>query len=98
MSSQTLIGLDEVTHMAQLSRLKVTPDEQVLFAKQFGDILNYMHILQEIDVTGVEPLYSPSEHSCPIRQDSANNIRSHDDALKNAPRADADYFIVPKIV
>ncbi|MBQ7738201.1 MAG: Asp-tRNA(Asn)/Glu-tRNA(Gln) amidotransferase subunit GatC [Desulfovibrionaceae bacterium] len=98
MNSQTTIGLDEVAHMAQLSRLKVSQDEQARFATQFGDILNYMNILQEVDVRGVEPLYSPAEHNCATRIDAANNVRSHKDALCNAPKADEQYFIVPKIV
>ena len=98
MSNQTLIGLDEVAHMAQLSRLKVNPEEQALFATQFGDILRYMDTLQDVDVTGVEPLYNPAEHACAVRVDDAKNLRSHQDALKNAPQADEHYFIVPKIV
>lgn len=98
MSSQTNIGKEEVQHMANLSRLHVSEEEQAKFAKQFADILNYMDILQNVDVAGVEPLYSPVSHHMVPREDQAQNRRSREAILQNAPQADGEYFIVPRIV
>ena len=84
--------------MATLSRLSVSDEEQKVFAAQFADILNYMDVLQKVDVSGVEPLYSPVTHHCVPREDKALSLRSHEEILANAPKADADYFIVPRIV
>ncbi len=84
--------------MAQLSRLAVTSDEEALFQKQFGDILDYMDVLTHIDVAGIEPLYSPAEHRAQPREDEAVQRQNHGRILSNAPQADADYFIVPRIV
>ncbi|MBQ7617909.1 MAG: Asp-tRNA(Asn)/Glu-tRNA(Gln) amidotransferase subunit GatC [Desulfovibrio sp.] len=98
MSKHTPIGLDEVKHMATLSRLSVSEEEQKIFASQFADILAYMDVLTQLDVKDVEPLFSPVAHSCLPREDKAANLRTREEILKNAPEADGDYFIVPRIV
>ena len=98
MSEQKKIGPDEVAHMATLSRLRVSPEEQQIFAKQFGDILGYMDTLQKVDVENTEPLYSPVTHHFVPREDVAINTRSHEDVLKNSPESDESYFVVPRIV
>ncbi|MBO4369340.1 MAG: Asp-tRNA(Asn)/Glu-tRNA(Gln) amidotransferase subunit GatC [Desulfovibrio sp.] len=98
MSKHATIGLDDVRHMAQLSRILVSDDEKRLFAEQFEAILDYMDVLQDVDVTGVEPLYSPVCHAFKAREDTAERVRTHEEILRNAPEADEQYFIVPRIV
>ena len=92
------LGCADVAHMAELSRLRVSAEEQALFQTQFADILGYMDVLQKVDVTGVEPLYSPCTHHCVPRKDLCEQKRTHAEILSNAPLADADYFMVPRIV
>ena len=84
--------------MAQLSRLAVSKDEETLFSAQFAAILGYMDILNEVDVNGVAPLYSPVEHSFVPRADCAKHTRTHSEVLANAPARDESYFVVPRIV
>ena len=98
MSDQTKIGPEDVRHMAVLSRLRVKEEEERLFAAQFDNILGYMDILQNVDVEGVEPLYSPVTHQCVPREDVAQNKRTREEMLQNAPDSDESYFIVPRIV
>lgn len=97
MSDQT-IGTKEVHHMAQLSRLTVPAGEEELFARQFGAILDYMNVLNNVDVAGVAPLYSPVAHEAQLREDIAVPHRSHDEVLGNAPETDGAFFVVPRIV
>lgn len=92
------IGSKEVAHMAQLSRLSVSEQEQALFARQLGDILGYMDVLAKVDTSAVEPLYSPVRHESAARQDVAVQVRTRQEVLANAPEADGEYFMVPRIV
>ena len=92
------IGPNEVRHMAQLSRLTVPAEEEELFARQFGAILDYMDVLSNVDVKGVEPLYSPVEHAALLRKDEATRHRTHEEVIANAPESDGQYFVVPRIV
>ena len=92
------IGSKEVAHMAQLSRLSLSGQEQELFARQLGDILGYMDVLAKVDSSAVEPLYSPAQHTSATREDVAANVRTRQEVLANAPEADGEYFMVPRIV
>ncbi|MDD4701614.1 MAG: Asp-tRNA(Asn)/Glu-tRNA(Gln) amidotransferase subunit GatC [Desulfovibrio sp.] len=92
------IGAKEVAHMAQLSRLSVSEQEQELFARQLGDILGYMDVLARVDTSAVEPLYSPVGHESTARQDVAAHVCTRQEVLANAPEADGEYFMVPRIV
>ena len=98
MAEHNSISREEVAHMAALSRLRVSDEEQKLFARQFGDILGYMDVLAQVDTDNVEPLYSPVQHPAQSREDQAVNRRSREEVLGNAPEADGEYFIVPRIV
>jgi aspartyl-tRNA(Asn)/glutamyl-tRNA(Gln) amidotransferase subunit C len=45
----------EIQHIAELSRLELNKDEEKLFASQISSILDYMKILDDVDVSGVSP-------------------------------------------
>lgn len=98
MAENKNISPKDVAHMAALSRLSVSKEEQALFARQLGDILRYMDVLAQVDTEEVEPLYSPAQHAAPAREDQAANRRTRQEILANAPEQDGEYFIVPRIV
>ena len=81
------IGLKEVAHMAELSRLTVSEEEQTLFARQLDDILGYMDVLAKVDTSRAEPLYSPAQHQPAPREDVAAHVCTRQDVLANAPEA-----------
>ncbi|RRD70907.1 MULTISPECIES: Asp-tRNA(Asn)/Glu-tRNA(Gln) amidotransferase subunit GatC [unclassified Desulfovibrio] len=88
----------DVAHMAELSRLHASPEEQTLFARQFGDILAYMDVLESVNTEGVEPLYSPALHTGFLRDDVPHRTRTREEVLGTAPETDGEYFLVPRIV
>lgn len=89
---------EEVKYIANLARLRFTDEETEKLAGEMNKILEYMDELQEVDTTNVEPLeYITSTHSA-FRPDIKKEPLSHEDALKNAPNADSDYFRVPRVI
>lgn len=63
---------EELTRkVAALARLDLSDAEVSAFTSQLGDILRYVGQLQEVDVTGVEPLGSPVEGQEVMRPDEA---------------------------
>ncbi len=92
------ITLAEVRHMAMLSRLLISDDEEKLFSHQFSDILAHMEVLNEVDTGRMEPLYSPSQHPGFNREDFAVDMRTRSEILANAPETDGECFIVPRII
>ena len=61
-------------------------------------ILDWMEKLRELDTSAVEPLTHMSQEVNELREDVACNAISHEQALRNAPRKDSDYFRVPKVL
>lgn len=84
--------------MAGLARLQLSEEEVKTFKEDMNDILGYMDLLEEVDTENVEPLEHVIELESRLRKDEAKEPLAHEDALKNAPDADSDYFRVPKVI
>lgn len=50
------ISREEVLRVAELAHLDLSPEEVELYGGQLDEILSYIGKLQELDVTGVEPM------------------------------------------
>ncbi|MEL0146032.1 MAG: Asp-tRNA(Asn)/Glu-tRNA(Gln) amidotransferase subunit GatC, partial [Schleiferiaceae bacterium] len=59
-------------------------------------ILGFVAKIESLDLDGVEPLTQMSKSVDVMREDEVANMISKEDALKNAPDANSDYFRVPK--
>ena len=88
----------DVTYVAHLARLELAPEEAATLGVQLNQILGYIKKLQELDVTGVEPM----AHAVPLtnvtRPDEVRPSLTADQALRNAPAQSNELFLVPKIV
>ena len=92
------VSKEDVHYMAHLARLNLKEDEAEGLKEDMNKILGYMETLNELDTTGVEPLNHVVEQPAILRKDVAKDPISHEDALKNAPDADSDYFRVPRVI
>ena len=84
-----------------LSRLAKLQFDEESAEKMKGDlkkIISFVDKLSEIDTEGVEPLIYLSEDVNVLRTDEISNEVSQEDALKNAPQKDSDYFKVPTVL
>jgi len=88
----------DVDYIADLARLQLTEEETESLASDMNQILNYMGTLEELDTSDVEPLEHVIDLEYRLRDDKAKEPLSHEDALKNAPDADSDYFRVPRVI
>lgn len=90
---------DDVHYVANLARLQLKDEEAEGLKEDMNKILGYMEKLNELDTENVEPLEHVTEITAStFRKDEAKEPISHDDALKNAPDADSDYFRVPRVI
>jgi aspartyl-tRNA(Asn)/glutamyl-tRNA(Gln) amidotransferase subunit C len=88
----------DVDYVADLARLQLTEEETESLASDMNQILDYMTTLEEVDTSDVEPLKHVIDLEYRLRDDKAQEPISHEDALKNAPDADSDYFRVPRVI
>ncbi|MEX0770716.1 MAG: Asp-tRNA(Asn)/Glu-tRNA(Gln) amidotransferase subunit GatC [Balneolaceae bacterium] len=92
------VSNNEVRYVANLARLQLTGEEVEDLKSDMNRILEYMETLNELDTSDVEPLEHVTEMNAHFRKDEAKEPLSHEDALKNAPDADSDYFRVPRVI
>jgi aspartyl-tRNA(Asn)/glutamyl-tRNA(Gln) amidotransferase subunit C len=89
---------EDVKYVAGLARLQLSDEEVIKLKGDMNQILEYMETLNELDTTNVEPLEHVAELNTSFREDVAKDPIPHEDALKNAPDADSDYFRVPRVI
>ncbi len=87
--------VDEVAHLA---RLELSGEEKQAMIKDMNKILDFMDKLNEIDTTGVEPLVYMTDTVNSFREDVVKQEITHEEALKNAPKHDENYFLVAKVI
>src|SRR5271154_6837345 len=97
-SAGSRIRPEEVRELAALSRLRLGDDEVAALTQDLDSILGYVAQLAELDTSNVEPMTHAVPFDCPLRADEVRPSLSREDALANAPRREASFFQVPRIV
>ncbi len=87
--------VDEVAHLA---RLEFNEAEKEEILKDMNNMLQFIEKINEVDTTDVEPLVYLNTEKSLTREDVAQKTITKQEALKNAPDKDSDYFKVPKVI
>ena len=94
------MGIDRKTieWVADLARLRLSPEEERLMEAQLGRILAYMDILGELDLEAVPPTAHTLGYTNVAREDTIRD--SFDIAVVRAlaPEWKDDHVVVPRIV
>jgi aspartyl-tRNA(Asn)/glutamyl-tRNA(Gln) amidotransferase subunit C len=88
----------EVREIATLSRLQLTDEEVANLTQDLDSILGYVAELSALDTSAVEPMTHAVPFDCPLRVDEVRPSLPLEEALANAPRREASFFQVPRIV
>lgn len=86
-----------VVKVAGLARLALTDDEIDRFTGQLSAILEAVSKLGTVDTSGVGPTASILPLQDVLREDERHPGLDKEDALRNAPDRDGDYFRVQPI-
>ena len=98
MSKKPPVNRDEILKIASLAKLHLSDEEVSLYTDQINEILEYMNQLDELDTEDIEPLSHVLDQINMTRKDEQTPSLTREDALKNAPKSDDDYFIVPNVI
>jgi len=104
----------DVTYVAELANLDLTPEERIGMLRDLNSILDYVDRLNELDTSDIPPMAQVSDRygvdeqkqgserfAYASREDILEGLRKslpHSEALENAPDADDDFFRVPKVI
>jgi aspartyl-tRNA(Asn)/glutamyl-tRNA(Gln) amidotransferase subunit C len=92
------VNKETLRKIAHLSRLELQEKDEAPMINSLNEILEWVDQLNEVDTSEVEPLTNMSFEVNVYREDAEKSTISHEEALKNAPHRDQDYFKVPKVI
>jgi aspartyl-tRNA(Asn)/glutamyl-tRNA(Gln) amidotransferase subunit C len=87
-----------VRHIARLARIAVSDAEVAALAPELNNILGWVEQLQEVDVSGVEPMTAVIPNALRLRDDTVTDGAIREQVLANAPAAEHGFFAVPKVI
>ena len=93
-----MLTRDNVLKVAELGRLNLSDAEVEQFTRQLGQMLDYVAVLDELDVSQVQPMAHVADVANVFRDDVAGTPLTREQALSNAPKTDGKFFLVPQIL
>jgi len=107
------ISREDVLRVAQLAHLDLAPEEVETYRGQLDEILSYVGKLQELDVSGVEPMTQLRPRNASGESSASGAAAGADPELRDdvvvpcdvanavlaeAPDASKPFFRVPKVI
>ena len=86
--------LERVSRLAELE----LPKEREQVLQDFQRMVEFAGMLEELDISGVEPLYQVNEGEAGnvFREDVVMQEMEREEALGNSPKRRGEFFEVPK--
>ena len=91
---------NDVAYVADLANLELTEAERERMVRDLNSILGYIDRLNELNTDSVPPMAQTAVAGSGdvLRVDALQPCLPHEQALKNAPEHDKDFFKVPKVI
>ena len=91
---------DFVQHIAALAKIRVDESQAQVLANEFDESMAVVDELTQIDTAGIAPTYQVNNLSNVWREDVVvpEQMLSQAQALQNAPRTHAGYFVVERVI
>ena len=91
------VSLEQVRHIALLSRLEFTDEELEKFTRHLNEILGYAEKVNELDTSNVPPTTHAVPMSNVFREDQVQESLSIQEVLANSACHNGSLIIVPKV-
>ncbi len=98
MSTKIKVDNKLIADLSKLAKLKFDTDTTEKMKSDLDRILTFVECMSKVDTDGIEPLIYMNDEKGRLRIDEIANEVSQQEALKNAPKKDSDYFKVPTVL
>jgi len=88
--------INEIKHLAELSKLKFSDEELENFSKEFESLVELANTVKNSEITGEKNINIMDMND--LREDQPKESTPVEVLLRNAPMANKDSFIVPRIM
>lgn len=89
---------EDVTRIALLSRIELSPAEREITRAQLNGILGFIEQLQAVDTTGIEPMAHAVDVVQRLRPDVVTETDRRAEFQAVAPETEAGLYLVPRVV
>jgi aspartyl-tRNA(Asn)/glutamyl-tRNA(Gln) amidotransferase subunit C len=92
----------DVSRIAHLARLALTPDEERAMQAQLNGFFGIVERMRQVDTRGVEPLYTPlsalGEVALRLRDDVVTEGDERELNQRSAPQVEGGLYLVPRVI
>ena len=92
------IDKEKIIHVSKLARISLDKKKTEALAKDLSSIFKFIEQLNELNTDKIEPLSSILNEPLISRQDLINDGKMREKILKNSPKENEEFFVVPKVV
>ena len=92
------ISREQVEHVAHLARLGLSDEEKARLEQELSQILDAMRAIDRVDTSEIPPTAQVIPLHTVMRDDAVRPSLPVADVLKNAPRREGDFFVVPPVL
>ena len=96
--SDKKITIEEVKHIAKLSKLNIPDNELKYYLSEMDKMINHFNILSKVDTSDVQPMTHVNTMTNVYRQDEPKDSLTTKDALKNSSETFGHFIKIPKII
>ena len=96
--SDKKITLEEVKHIAKLSKLNIPDNELEYYLSEMDKMINHFNMLSKIDTSDVKPMTHVNNLINVYRGDQSKESLSTKEAIENSPETFGQFFKIPKII
>ncbi len=92
------IDKEKIIHISKLARISIDSKKSDSLAKDLTSIFKFIEQLNEINTDKIQPLSSILNTPLRTREDKVDDGKIRDKILKNSPKKNEEFFVVPKVI
>jgi aspartyl-tRNA(Asn)/glutamyl-tRNA(Gln) amidotransferase subunit C len=92
------VDITTVKRVAHLARIAISDGDAERMTGEINNMLGFVAQLDEVDVTGIEPMTSVMPMKMRLRDDVVSDGNIAAAVVANAPITEDNFFVVPKMV
>ena len=96
--SDKKITIEEVKHIAKLSKLNIPDNELEYYLSEMDKMINHFNILSKVDTSDVQPMTHVNTMTNVYRKDEPKDSLTTKEALKNSSETFGQFIKIPKII
>ncbi len=89
---------EEILHVAELARIKLTDEEIEKYRVQLKQLLNDVEKINDVKGYDDEILIACWEENTKLRKDESGEMLNPKEVIENAPRHSGNYIAVPVVI